>query len=191
MGESILLTDDGPSILISHWVMEIAVVIMLGLFVTNYVGSLATVSGRSMEETLYVGDVVLVNRMIVKISSPKRKDVILYEKANGEKDVKRIIALPGERVKIVQGQILINDELPDDLRDYSVFVPGLAAEEIVLQKDEYFVLGDWVEGSLDSRFAEVGNIRRGQILGKIWFCISPMDHVGWVQEAETEEETKK
>lgn len=190
MGDSILLTEDGPSILISNWIMEIAVVIMLGLFVTNYVGSLATVSGRSMEDTLYVGDVVLVNRMIVKISSPKRKDVILYEKAGGEKDVKRIIGLPGERIRIVQGQILINDELPDDLREYSVFVPGLASEEIVLQKDEYFLLGDWVEGSLDSRFAEVGNVKREQILGKIWFCISPMDHLGWVEEVQTEEEEK-
>ena len=193
MGESILLSDsvqDDPVILISHWVMEIAVVIMLGLFVTNYVGSLATVSGRSMEDTLYVGDVVLVNRMIVKISSPKRKDVILYEKTNGEKDVKRIIGLPGERIRIVQGQILINDELLDDLRDTQVFVPGLAAGEITLGKDEYFLLGDWVEGSLDSRFAEIGNIKREQILGRIWFCISPMDHIGWVEEPETEETEK-
>ena len=185
-----ILSEDSPWIIVSHWVMEIAVVIMLGMFVTNYVGSLTTVSGRSMEDTLYVGDVVLVNRMIVKVSSPKRNDVILYEKANGEKDVKRIIALPGERVVIVQGQILVNDVIPDEFRDVSVFVPGLAKDEIVLGKDEYFVLGDWVEGSLDSRFAEVGNIKREQILGRIWFSISPMDHVGWVGKTDEEEETK-
>ena len=56
--------------------------------------------------------------------------------------------------------------------------PGLAETEITLDKDEYFVLGDNRNNSEDSRFAGVGNIRRENIIGKLWFVASPWDKFG-------------
>ncbi len=58
---------------------------------------------------------------------------------------------------------------------------GVAAEEIKLKKDEYFVLGDNRMASEDSRSQKVGNVKKTDIEGKVWFVISPKEHVGFLK----------
>lgn len=55
---------------------------------------------------------------------------------------------------------------------------GIASEKIVLGGDEYFVLGDNRESSEDSRMADIGNVKRSEIEGKVWFILSPKDRFG-------------
>ena len=57
---------------------------------------------------------------------------------------------------------------------------GLAEEPITLASDEYFVLGDNRNSSVDSRFADVGNVKKDHIIGKLWFVISPMNKIGFL-----------
>ena len=57
-----------------------------------------------------------------------------------------------------------------------VSLAGMADTPIRLGEDEYFLLGDNRDSSEDSRFANIGNVKRGQIQGKVWFRILPLIH---------------
>src|SRR5699024_6622052 len=124
----------------------------------------------------------LINRAAYKIGEPKRGDIIAYrvsEEENASTHIKRIIGLPGETISIQDGQILIDGETYQEKKNFpAIQNPGLAETEITLDKDEYFVLGDNRNNSEDSRFAGVGNIRRENIIGKLWFVASPWDKFG-------------
>ena len=113
---------------------------------------------------------VIVNKIDYYLKSPKRNDVIVYKQSNIEHsyyEIKRVIGLPGETVKIKNGMIYINDEvLKEKIKTETIENAGLAEEGIKLDDNEYFVLGDNRNDSEDSRFASVGNVLRNEILGK-------------------------
>ena len=96
-------------------------------------------------------------------------DVIVFTNDNLKATlVKRIVALPGDMVQIIDGIVYVNEQpcpfIPKDTRlSYS----GIASSALHLSNDEYFVLGDNYEVSKDSRYAEIGCIRLANILGKI------------------------
>ena len=58
---------------------------------------------------------------------------------------------------------------------------GVVTEKIELGENEYFVLGDDRENSVDSRSADVGNVERKDIYGKAWFVVSPLRHIGFIR----------
>ena len=123
-----------------------------------------------MEPTLMEGQVVIVNKIEYYLKSPRRNDVIVYKQSNREHsyyEIKRVIGLPGETVKIKNGIIYINDEaLKEKIKTETIENAGLAEEGIKLDDNEYFVLGDNRNDSEDSRFASVGNVLKNEILGK-------------------------
>ena len=57
---------------------------------------------------------------------------------------------------------------------------GLASEELKLEDDEYFVLGDNRNNSEDSRYANIGNVKKDYIIGKAWFRVSPWKKFGFI-----------
>ena len=59
--------------------------------------------------------------------------------------------------------------------------PGVAQDEITLGENEYFVLGDQASSSDDSRMADIGNVKRSEIYGKIWFNTSVGSNFGFVK----------
>ena len=96
--------------------------------------------------------------------------------------IKRIIGLPGETVEIKDGEILINGEkIEEDYKTTKIDDPGIVEEPITLGGDEFFVLGDDRQNSEDSRMADIGNVKRTEIEGKVWFVIAPKDHFGFVK----------
>ena len=123
-----------------------------------------TVHGDSMQPAYYDGDTVLVNKLDYRIGSPKRLDAVILELENGSTthySVKRVVGLPGETIKIENGKIYINNK---ELKGFSA---GLAAYDVELGEDEYFVMGDNCNNSEDSRVSNIGNIKRSQFVGKI------------------------
>ena len=164
------------------WAAEIAAVVIAAVVITVGFGKTTVMQEGSMDPTLAAGDVVLINRAVYKIGEPKRGDIIAYrvsEEENASTHIKRIIGLPGETISIQDGQILIDGETYQEKKNFpAIQNPGLAETEITLDKDEYFVLGDNRNNSEDSRFAGVGNIRRENIIGKLWFVASPWDKFG-------------
>ena len=87
--------------------------------------------------------------------------------------------MPGETVNIDRdGTIYINGEVLEEDYGYGRTEPQERGSEVVLSEDEYFVLGDNREVSLDSRYFEVGNIPRSIIIGRAWLRLYPFGEFG-------------
>ena len=152
------------------WILLIVITISASYFITTNVFVKTSVSGTSMEPTLKEGQVVIVNKLEYYIKSPKRNDVIVYKQSNKEHsyfEIKRVIGLPGETVKIKNGIVYINDEaIKEKVKTEAISNSGLAEEGVKLDDNEYFVLGHNRNDSEDSRFAGIGNVLKNEILGK-------------------------
>ena len=96
--------------------------------------------------------------------------------------IKRIIGLPGDRVKINDGHVYINGSLLNDdpLINDKMTYAGIAENEITLGEDEYFVLGDNRNNSYDSRYEQVGVVKGKYIIGRVWLRIFPISKFGSV-----------
>lgn len=156
----------------------------LSFFIIRYVGQRTVVSGSSMETTLSDGDNLLVDKISYRFDAPKRFDIIVFpDKLEPEiYYIKRIIGLPGESVRIDEaGMIYIDGEkLSESYGREVIDSPGLAAVEIKLDEDEYFVLGDNRNDSMDSRDARIGLIEEDEIIGRAWIRIYPFQKIGRV-----------
>ena len=143
------------------------------------------VIGSSMEHTLYDGDNIIVDKISYRFHEPERFDVIVFPYQHEEDThyIKRVIGLPGESVRIdEEGTIFINgEELQESYGSEVIKSPGLAAEEILLGTDEYFVLGDNRNASADSRDPQVGNVKRDTIVGKAWLRIWPLNKIEFIR----------
>ena len=167
------------------WVGEIAIAVLIALVLMYFVGYRASVVGQSMLGTLAEGDEVLVNRFVYKLTQPKANDVVVFLPNGNEKShlyIKRVIGVPGDKVQIKNGAVYVNGELFEEAVDVSAIEhPELAEEEIEVGEDEFFVLGDNRNNSEDSRYANIGNVKKEHIVGKAWFIISPLKSVGFVK----------
>ena len=170
---------------IFSWIIEIAIVLMMAFVLVYFIGMRTSVVGQSMSETLENGDQILVNRFMYKVIGPKANDVIVFLPNGNEKShyyVKRVIGVTGDTVQIKNGRIYVNGtEFTEKVDVASIEDAGLAADAVTLGDDEYFVLGDNRNNSEDSRYANIGNIKREYIIGKAWFVISTGDRFGFIK----------
>ena len=160
-------------------------VIAAAFLLNSFVITRDVVSGDSMYDTLSDKDVVMINRLTYSFSSPKRFDIVVFPDSDslGGDIVKRIVGLPGETVRIDdEGNIYINERLLNEHYGIETIKdPGLASGRgITLSSDEYFVLGDNRNNSMDSRFAQIRNVKRSRIKGKVFFRILPLSSFGAV-----------
>ena len=169
---------------ILRWIIEIAIVVALAFAVTFFFGHRVVVVNASMEPTLNAGDEVLVNRLAYVFASPKRGDIVAFratDDANAAVEVMRVIALPGETVRITEGRIYINGELYEEEVELPVINnPGIAGEGVTLKGSEYFMLGDNRNNAEDSRYLNLGNIDKKLIEGKLWLRITPFEAFGMI-----------
>lgn len=167
------------------WIMEILLTVAVAAVIVFFLGVRVSVVGSSMEGTLNNGDTVLVNRFVYKLSSPKANDIIVFLPNGNDKShyyVKRVIAGPGDTVQIKDGKVYVNGEPFREEIENPVIENGLLAEEpVTVGVDEYFVLGDNRNNSEDSRYANIGNVKREHIIGKAWFIVSPWKKLGFLK----------
>lgn len=168
-----------------RWVFEIAVTLVFAALTAVLMFQTVTMQESSMEPTLSVGDRFFMNRVVYKLSSPKRGDIIVF-RTNASDDaalhIRRVIGLPGETVQIRDGQIYIDGELYDESRGFpEITNPGLAENGVSLKSGEYFVLGDNRNNSEDSRYADIGMVKKKYIVGKIWFTCFPFEKIGFMK----------
>lgn len=167
------------------WIIEIAIVLAIAFVFVYYIGLRTSVVGQSMAPTLENKQEILVNRFIYSVSNPKTNDIVVFLPNGNEKAhyyVKRIIGVPGDQVQIKDGAVYVNGELFDEAVETAAILDAeLAADEIVLGEDEYFVLGDNRNNSEDSRYANIGNVKKDYIIGKAWFVVSPYEKFGFLE----------
>lgn len=162
----------------------ICVVAAVGIsfFITNFVAHHTQVEGSSMEGSLHDGDEIIVEKISYYFNDPERYDIIVFPFSDDVYYIKRVIGLPGETIQIKNGKVYIDGvQLWEQYGNEAIEDPGLAKEEIVLGKDEYFVLGDNRNSSVDSRKSEVGVIKKNNIVGKAWLRFYPFSDFGFLK----------
>ena len=167
-----------------NWILLIFIAGILGYAVVTFMRQTVTVVGPSMNNTLEDGQVVIVDKLTYKFKDVERYDIIAFSQVENDDyyDIKRVIGLPEETILIKDGYIYINGEKLEDIPfDDKILTAGIAGEEIVLSEDEYFVMGDNVNNSEDSRYTNVGNISKTEILGKVYYILKPKDDRGRIK----------
>jgi signal peptidase I len=156
---------------------SICVAVILALFIRTFVFQAFKIPTGSMENNLLIGDHLIVNKMlyaptssaleaaIVPVRKVRRGDVVVFKfPQEPERDfIKRVIGLPGERVRIENKTVYIDDEPLDEPYVFFLEPPGTAEPslftarrddmpELTIPEGEYFVMGDNRDNSHDSRF---------------------------------------
>lgn len=162
--------------------LEIVFLALVLYVVIQYAVQTVHVLGSSMLYTLHDNDLLVASKISYKLHDPQRGDIIVFKPPDeASRDfIKRIIGLPGERVRIVNSVIYINDQvlhepyLPEKWT-YNNNWPASGQDQIILP-DQYFVMGDNRNHSSDSR--TFGPITRDSILGKAEVRIWPLGELG-------------
>lgn len=161
------------------WLFGILASVFIALVGVFFFGMSTSVVGVSMEDTLYNGQTIYINRFHYLLSAPKQGDVVVFL-PNGNENahyyVKRVAGTPGDKVLIESGVLYINGQEYKGVSD-KILDAGIAANEFVLGSGEYFCIGDNPNNSEDSRSANIGPVKEEDIVGKAWFH-SSSEHEG-------------
>jgi signal peptidase I len=123
-------------------------------------------AGPSMRPTIDSGDLIFINRLTYRFREPRRGDVVAVRMAGQSVVyVKRLVALPGERVKIEAGAVSINGELLDE--PYARRRDDWWLDEASLGSDQYFVVGD--NRSMPMHLHDLGTVARARLIGPLAF----------------------
>jgi len=129
------------------------------------------VNGKSMQNTLKPGDIMILDIVGVRSSGIKRFDIIVIDQGD-DYIIKRVIGLPGEEVEYKDNKLYINGKLVKDK-----YGQGETSDfKVKVGKDKYFAMGDNRTNSLDSRY--FGAFSKNKILGKTNFTVFPFNRFG-------------
>jgi len=149
------------------WVKTLASAAVYATLIVTFGFQVARVEGLSMAPTLGDQDRLIVNKLIYRLSAPRRGDIVmLYYPVNPDKSfVKRVIAEEGDQVRIVDGRVFVNDVpmnddfVPSEYRSHDDYGPT------VIPDGYYFVMGDHRNNSSDSR--HWGMVPKKYIIGRV------------------------
>ncbi|MEL6982791.1 MAG: signal peptidase I [Actinomycetota bacterium] len=168
-----------------EWAVVLVGAVLLALVLRALVLQAFWIPSPSMESTLLVRDRVLVNKVSYRVGDIGRGDVIVFRRTDEEiaqnpelpRDViKRVIALEGETIEIIDNEVFIDGLLlREPYLDEGVVTSDFAAEEV--PAGHVFVMGDNRELSLDSRF-ETGPVAEDRVVGRAFFLFWPLNRIG-------------
>ena len=156
------------------WVICIVLAVAAALCVRSFVAEPVNVEGDSMNPSLFSHQTMLVEKVSNVYELPARGNVVIVHYPGSESNyVKRVIALPGEKVEIKDSTVYINDE--PLFEDYTSGDEYADMQAVVVPENSIFVMGDNRANSQDSRM--VGSIPRERIVGVATMIIWPFDQV--------------
>lgn len=167
---------------LEFYIILIASALVFGFAFVTFMYQTVTMKGPSMQGTIEDEDVVVVSKMRKFIKGVHVNDVIAVKRSKDTYySIKRVVAKPGDSVQIIGGKLYVNDELQEKFKDQIIVNPGNASNKIVLEKNQFYVLGDNVNNSDDSRFPTVGIVQKTDITGIVIYKLSPKEHKGKVK----------
>jgi signal peptidase I len=180
-----------PTRTILEYVILAAVAIAIALLVQAFLVKPYRIPSESMQNTLLIGDRVLVDRMSWRFGEPQRGDIVVFQPPfAGPVLIKRIVGMPGDTLSLRDGQVYVNGRRlsePYVRRVQGVaepsepFVNGLPwslQEPYTVPANSYFVMGDNRTDSGDSR--EFGPVARAQMVGRAFARYWPPSRIGGV-----------
>ncbi len=189
--------------IVREYAESIIIAVILALVIRTFVVQAFKIPSASMEDTLLIGDHLLVNKFIygikipftdkriLKIRDPKRGDVIVFEyPEDPSKDfIKRVIGTPGDVVQVINKRVYVNGRIyinPHEVHKEPDIIPEAQnprdnTEPIRVPANSYFVMGDNRDRSYDSRFwGFVSNDKiRGLAFIKYWSWDTDHHDVRW------------
>ena len=172
-------------ILLFFW--EIIKIVVLALLIVipirYFVFQPFVIKGSSMEPNFHQGDYLIVDEISYRFNLPQRGDVVVFKYPKDPKQyfIKRVIGLPLDRVVIQNGEVdIFSGETQEKIvlneKYLAPRTTTAGSVDVTLKEDEYFVLGDNRNASLDSR--RFGTLSIEEIVGKTWIRGWPLDRVG-------------
>jgi len=162
------------------WLRDVLVSIAASVLIIMFLYQPVRVEGTSMLPRLEDRDRLFINKFVYHFESIHRGDVVVfhYPRDPEKSYIKRVIALPGDRLRIDRGEVYVNGKrllepyVPEEYRD------SKSAPEMVIPADMYYMMGDHRSISSDSR--EFGPVDRDLIYGKAVFVYWPRKDAGVV-----------
>jgi signal peptidase I len=154
--------------------LVLSVLLFVGI---NAVSARIRVDGFSMEPTLNTGEFVIVNKLAYQFGTPHEGDVIVFHPPRdpAQEYIKRVIGLPGDRVKVANGEVYINGQM---LNEPYIAAPPAYQGEWQVPNNALFVLGDNRNNSSDSH--NWGFVPMNYVVGKAVFVYWPPNKIGLI-----------
>ena len=168
-----------------EWAVVIVVAIGAAFVVRTFVFQQYVIDGSSMQPTLQPGDRVLLNKLSYRAHDVRRGDIVVFDRVQGTQHddlIKRVIALPGERIRIdqcvvfIDGQELAEPYLADDVRAGRCGTATIAEQTV--PEGHVFVMGDNRPASSDSR--AFGTIDVDENRGRAFVVLWPASNWSWL-----------
>lgn len=174
-------SEKDPKKEVMEWIQAIVTAVVLALLIRIFLFEIILVVGESMLPTLENGDRVFVNKIGYIIGEPELGDIVIFKTPEDGKTsyVKRIIGLPGDQVKIVDGVVYVNDEPLSE--PYIAEQPYNDFASEIVPEDKIFALGDNRNHSKDSRDYHVGFVPMDNLVGKAMWRIWPLDSLSSIK----------
>lgn len=148
-------------------ILPYIIILVAVILFRTFIATPVIVNGPSMQETLHTNDILILRRT----SKINRYDIVVANH-NGDKLIKRVMGIPGDKVKCVSGIIYVNNE---EVSNYG-YGTSFDFAQVVLGENEYFLIGDNREDSLDSRY--FGPVEKSNISGVADFRVFPFTKIG-------------
>lgn len=163
------------------WLRDVIISIGASVLIITFLYQPVRVEGTSMLPRLEDHDRVFINKFVYHVASIHRGDIVVfhYPRDPEKSYIKRVIAVPGDRLRIDRGDVYLNGKLLPEPYVPLRYRDTKSMPEIVLPDDEYFVMGDHRSISSDSR--EFGPVDRDLIYGKAVFVYWPTKDAGLVE----------
>ena len=171
---------DGRTAAMHPWLRDLIVSILIAAFIIVFLYQPVRVEGTSMLPVLEDQDRLFINKIAYRVGEIHQGDVVVFEypRDHSKSYIKRVIALPGDHLRIDHGTVYVNGRRLREPYVPSRYADDRSEAEMVLPAHEYFVMGDHRSISSDSR--EFGPVDRDLIYGKAVFVYWPMEQVGVV-----------
>jgi signal peptidase I len=164
-------------------VVEFLVILLVSFalvfgFVRPFVVEAFYIPSESMVPTLRIGDRVLVNKFIYRFAQPERGDIIVFEsvEGGGEDLIKRVVGVPGDKISVRGGRLLVNGEPQREPYVYKKYPDRSSSAPTTVPEDHVFVMGDNRANSRDSRY--FGTVPEKKIEGEAFLRFWPPDRIG-------------
>ncbi|MFT4114707.1 MAG: signal peptidase I [Silvibacterium sp.] len=162
------------------WIRDVVVSIAASFLIITFLYQPVRVEGTSMQPELRDQDRLFINKFAYRFGSISRGDVVVfhYPRDPQKSYIKRVIALPGDSLRIDDGRVYVNGNRVSEPYVPARYEDSRSMPEIVIPHGEFFVMGDHRSISSDSR--DFGPVDRELIYGKAAFIYWPADNIGLI-----------